>query len=152
MCVPTSQFFCSCVQNFELQVDVLLRSIDSFQTVLHESIVYNVLRSYKQHAWVSAEHAIPVDIHLYDRLFTHPSPAASSDGGSYREFMNPDSLRTLTQCVVELSLQDARPGDRFQFEREGYFCLDPQSSADRMVFNRTVTLRDSWAKVEQQYR
>ena len=102
--------------------------------------------------WVSAEHAIPVDIHLYDRLFTHPSPAASSDGGSYREFMNPDSLRTLTQCVVELSLQDARPGDRFQFEREGYFCLDPQSSADRMVFNRTVTLRDSWAKVEQQYR
>ena len=102
--------------------------------------------------WVSAEHAIPVDIHLYDRLFTHPSPGASSDGGSYRDFMNPDSLRTLTQCVVEPSLLDARPGDRFQFEREGYFCLDPQSSADRMVFNRTVTLRDSWAKVEQQYR
>ena len=103
--------------------------------------------------WVSAEHAIPVDVHLYDRLFTHPSPGTSSDdGGAYRDFMNPDSLRTLTQCVVEASLLDARPGDRFQFEREGYFCLDPQSSADRLVFNRTVTLRDSWAKVEQQYR
>ena len=102
--------------------------------------------------WVSAEHAIPVDVHLYDRLFTHPSPGTSSDGGTYRDFMNPDSLRTLTRCVVESSLLDARPGDRFQFEREGYFCLDPQSSADRLVFNRTVTLRDSWAKVEQQYR
>ncbi len=102
--------------------------------------------------WVSAEYAVPVDVHLYDRLFTHPSPGTSSDGGTYRDFMNPDSLRTLTQCVVEPSLLDARPGDRFQFEREGYFCLDPQSSADHLVFNRTVTLRDSWAKVEQQYR
>jgi glutaminyl-tRNA synthetase len=101
--------------------------------------------------WVSAEHAIPVDVHLYDRLFTHPTPT-SSDGATYRDFMNPDSLRTLTRCVVESSLLDARPGDRFQFEREGYYCLDPQSSADRLVFNRTVTLRDSWSKVEQQYR
>jgi glutaminyl-tRNA synthetase len=101
--------------------------------------------------WVSAKHAVEAEIRLYDRLFNHPSPDASKDGKDYKEHLNPDSLRTLTHCYLEPSLADAELGDHFQFEREGYFCLDPmQAEGGKPIFNLTVTLRDSWAKIEQQ--
>lgn len=105
--------------------------------------------------WVSASHGLPAEVRLYDRLFAVPSPG--SKGADYLQQINPDSLRTLTHCYVEPSLAEARPGDGYQFEREGYFCLDPlkqvshqsgDHSAGMLVFNRTVTLRDTWAKIE----
>ena len=103
--------------------------------------------------WVSVRMGIPAEVRLYDRLFNHPMPDADREAESFLVHLNPDSLLTLTQAVVEPSLAHAEPGDRFQFEREGYFCLDTQdSTAERPVFNRTVTLRDSWAKIEQQGR
>jgi glutaminyl-tRNA synthetase len=100
--------------------------------------------------WVSARYGIPAELRLYDRLFSHPTPDAAGEGGDYKAHLNPDSLRTLTQCYLEPSLATAQPDDCFQFEREGYFSVDPDHSHDRPVFNRTVTLRDSWAKIEQQ--
>jgi len=97
--------------------------------------------------WVSAKHAIPAEVRLYDRLFTHPTPDATKDGSDYKDHINPDSLRTLTHCFLEQSLSDAKPGEQFQFEREGYFCLDAaQQGGSAPVFNRTVTLRDTWGK------
>jgi len=103
--------------------------------------------------WVSVGLGIPAEVRLYDRLFSHPMPDADREAESFLVHLNPDSLLTLTQAVVEPSLAQAEPGDRFQFEREGYFCLDTQdSTAEQPVFNRTVTLRDSWAKIEQQGR
>ena len=99
--------------------------------------------------WVSAAHAVTAEVRLYDRLFTRPAPDVVGD---YKDYLNPESLLTLTQCVIEPSVRDMRPGDRFQFEREGYFCLDQEADAEHPVFNRTVTLRDSWAKIEQQQR
>ena len=103
--------------------------------------------------WVSARHGVAVEVRLYDRLFSHPAPDNAKDGRNYREHLNPDSLRTLTGCIVEPDLAGAGPGERYQFEREGYFCVDPVlSREDHLVFNRTVTLRDSWAKIEQQQK
>jgi len=103
--------------------------------------------------WVSAEYGVEAEVRLYDRLFGHPVPDAAKEDKDYREYINPDSLRTITQSVVEPTLAEAKPGDRFQFEREGYFCVDLQQSPDApMVFNRTVTLRDSWAKIEAQQK
>jgi len=99
--------------------------------------------------WVSARHGIEAEVRLYDRLFNHPSPDAARDGTDYRDHLNPESLLTLTHCYLEASLAGAKPGQRFQFEREGYFCVDPEHSHDQPIFNRTVTLRDSWAKIEQ---
>ena len=100
--------------------------------------------------WLSARHAVPVEMRLYDRLFSHPTPDNSKDGKDYKAHINPDSLHTLTQCYVEPSLADVRPGETFQFEREGYFCVDPLRLPDgKAVFNRTVTLRDTWAKIEK---
>ena len=101
--------------------------------------------------WVSARHGVEAEVRLYDRLFNHPSPGASKDGKDYLEHLNPESLLTLTHCYLEASLAEAEPGERFQFEREGYFCVDPDHSHNRPIFNRTVTLRDSWAKIEQKY-
>jgi len=98
--------------------------------------------------WVSAKHAVEAEVRLYDRLFNHPTPDNSKDGKTYVDHINPDSLRTLTQCYLEPTLTDAKPGDRFQFEREGYYSLDPMHQAgNKPVFNRTVTLRDTWAKI-----
>ena len=97
--------------------------------------------------WVSAEHAANVQVRLYDRLFTVENPAGDKERRDYREFLNPDSLKVLDNCQVEPSLLSAKPGDRFQFERNGYFCVDPDSSSEKLVFNRTVTLRDTWAKI-----
>jgi len=102
--------------------------------------------------WVSARHGVLAEVRLYDRLFSHPAPGTDKTT-DFRDQLNPDSLRTLTRCVVEPSLADAAPGSRFQFEREGYFCLDTvEAAADRLVFNRTVTLRDSWARIEAQHK
>ena len=99
--------------------------------------------------WVSAVDALAAEIRLYDRLFNHPNPDRA--GGDFRDHLNPDSLRTLTHCYLEASLADAQPGQRFQFEREGYFCLDSEHlTGDRPVFNRTITLRDTWAKIAGQ--
>jgi glutaminyl-tRNA synthetase len=99
--------------------------------------------------WVSARHGIEAEVRLYDRLFNHPSPDAARDGTDYSDHLNPESLLTLTRCYLEPSLTGAKPGERFQFEREGYFCVDPEHSHEQPIFNRTVTLRDSWAKIEQ---
>ncbi len=104
--------------------------------------------------WVSARHALEAEIRLYDRLFTHPTPDAAREADKdYKTYINPESLRTLTRCRLEPALAEARPGDRFQFEREGYFCLDEAHiSGDKPVFNRVVTLRDTWAKIEKQQK
>ena len=99
--------------------------------------------------WVSAKHAISAEIRLYDRLFTHPTPDNSKDGKGYTDHINPDSLRTLTHCYLEINLAGAEVGEGFQFEREGYFTLDATKTSDgRPVFNRTITLRDTWAKMQ----
>jgi glutaminyl-tRNA synthetase len=100
--------------------------------------------------WVSAAHAAQAEVRLYDRLFAVANPDAEAEkaGADFSAFLNPDSLRTLTTCYVEPSLAKAAPESRFQFERLGYFCVDAvDSSANKLVFNRTVTLRDTWAKI-----
>ncbi len=97
--------------------------------------------------WVSAQHAIEAEVRLYDRLFSVPNPLDAGEGKTYLDYLNPDSLQVLRGCKLEPSLAEARPGERFQFERKGYFCVDPDSAPGRLVFNRTVTLRDSWAKL-----
>jgi glutaminyl-tRNA synthetase len=100
--------------------------------------------------WVSAPHAIPVEVRLYDHLFTRPNPSDDEGGLDFKAFINPHSLRTLTSCRVEPSLAGAEPGSRYQFERMGYFCADlADSRKDHLVFNRTVTLRDEWAKIQK---
>jgi len=93
--------------------------------------------------WVSAAHAVQAEVRLYDRLFNHPTPDDGKDGIDFKERLNPESLVLLKQCMLEPSLADVELGERFQFEREGYFCRDA-GSPDELVFNRTVTLRDSW--------
>lgn len=99
--------------------------------------------------WVSAAHSLQVEVRLYDRLFLKENP--EERGADFRDSLNPDSLVTLTSCRVEPSLKGARPGSRYQFERQGYFCVDSvDSTPEAPVFNRTVTLRDSWAKIEKQ--
>jgi len=101
--------------------------------------------------WVSARFGLPAEIRLYDRLFSHPTPDATRDGKNYKEYINSDSLHTLTRCVVEPALEGSLPGESFQFEREGYFCRDTRlGTGSNLVFNRTVTLRDSWARIEGQ--
>ncbi len=99
--------------------------------------------------WVSAEHAVEAEVRLYDRLFTVPNPADDKEGRDYKEFLNPNSLEVLTGCRLEPGVAAAKPGDRMQFERLGYFAVDPDSSAGHLVFNRTVTLRDTWARIEK---
>jgi glutaminyl-tRNA synthetase len=98
--------------------------------------------------WVSAAHAVAAEARLYDRLFTNLTPGDEADGGNWRTSLNPASLEVLT-CQVEPALAAVRPGDRFQFERLGYFCVDRGSAPGRPVFNRTVTLKDTWARVSQ---
>ena len=99
--------------------------------------------------WVSAAHAVPATVRLYDRLFLKENPDDVPDDADFMDNVNPSSLQTLTACRVEPSLAHAAPGDRFQFERQGYFCLDPDSAHGALVFNRTIGLRDTWAKIEQ---
>jgi len=99
--------------------------------------------------WVSAQHAIPIEVRLYDRLFQRENPDEAEEGADFLSNLNPNSLETLANCYVEPSLAGAQPGSRYQFERQGYFCVDPDSSNGKLVFNRTVGLKDSWAKIEK---
>jgi len=98
--------------------------------------------------WVSARHALEAEVRLYDHLFTKEDPGDVEEGQDYTANLNPDSLKTVT-ALVEPSLAGAAPGARCQFERLGYFCVDPDSTAGKPVFNRTVTLRDTWAKIQK---
>jgi glutaminyl-tRNA synthetase len=99
--------------------------------------------------WVSAAHALRAEVRLYDHLFSKENPDDVAEGEDFTDYINPDSLKVLTECRVEPGLAEAKPGDRFQFERQGYFCVDLDSTAGHLVFNRTVSLRDTWAKIEQ---
>ncbi len=96
--------------------------------------------------WVSCSHAVPAEVRLYDHLFTVPNPGAEGD---WRDELNPRSEEVLRRCFVEPSLHSAEAGSRYQFERLGYFCVDPDSTSERLVFNRSVTLRDTWAKIQK---
>jgi glutaminyl-tRNA synthetase len=101
--------------------------------------------------WVSEAHSIPAEVRLYDRLFRVPNPLGES--GDFAEYLNPKSLEILKSCRVEPSLKGAARGNRYQFERVGYFCLDSVESSDQaLVFNRTVTLRDSWARISESFK
>jgi glutaminyl-tRNA synthetase len=97
--------------------------------------------------WVSAQHAVAVEVRVYDRLFNDPDPAGHKDK-DFKDFLNPDSLQLIRDAYVEPSLQGAEPLQPFQFMRKGYYCLDPDSTEDKMIFNQTVTLRDTWAKIK----
>ena len=98
--------------------------------------------------WVSAAHAVPAEVRLYDRLFTAEDPMDVAEGGDWRDTLNPDSLEVLAGARVEPGLADVAPGTRLQFERLGYFCADPDGHPGAPVFNRTVGLKDSWSKIE----
>ncbi len=99
--------------------------------------------------WLSAKDAIKAEVRLYDHLFTEANPDDVPEGKKFTDFLNPDSLKILDNCFIEPSVANAKPLDRFQFERLGYFCVDPDSKAGQLVFNRTATLRDEWAKIKQ---
>ena len=99
--------------------------------------------------WVSAQHAVDAEVRLYDRLFTVENPLSVVDGKDFTDTINPNSLEVLKGCKLEPALASAQPGERFQFERLGYFCVDSDSSTDEMVFNRTIALRDTWAKINK---
>jgi glutaminyl-tRNA synthetase len=99
--------------------------------------------------WVSAKHAIPAEVRLYEHLFKNQNPEDVPDGENFKSNLNPNSLEVLTNCRAEPSLANAAPLSRYQFERLGYFCADHDSSKKLLVFNRTVTLRDEWAKIQK---
>jgi glutaminyl-tRNA synthetase len=96
--------------------------------------------------WVSVQHAAKAEVRLYEQLFTVENPDVGEDIST---ILNPNSLEVLTDCWLEPSLADAQPGDKFQFERNGYFCADLDTAPGKPVFNRTVTLKDTWAKIEK---
>jgi glutaminyl-tRNA synthetase len=100
--------------------------------------------------WVSAAHALDAEVRLYEHLFTNPDPNDVPEGEDFTVNLNPDSLTVLTHCKIEPSLAGKEPGYVLQFERQGYFCVDPDSTPERLVFNRTVALRDTWVKIQQQ--
>jgi glutaminyl-tRNA synthetase len=100
--------------------------------------------------WVSAAHSLQAEVRLYDHLFVKANPSDEKESVDFKTYLNPNSLETLTSCRVEPSLAGAAPGSRYQFERQGYFCVDTKDSSDEaLVFNRTVTLRDTWAKIKK---
>ena len=99
--------------------------------------------------WVSATHSLPAEARLYGHLFTNQNPDDVEEDEDFKSNLNPNSLEVLKDCRVEPSLAEAAPLSRYQFERLGYFCVDPDSSNDKLVFNRTVTLRDPWAKIQK---
>ena len=98
--------------------------------------------------WVSAAHALPAEVRLYDNLFVKEDPNEVEEGHDFTENLNPDSLQVLHDCKIEPSVRDAEPGTKYQFERLGYYCVD-RDSGDKLVFNRTIGLRDTWAKIEK---
>jgi glutaminyl-tRNA synthetase len=97
--------------------------------------------------WVSAPHAISAEVRLYDHLFSKPNPDDVDPGRTYLDNLNPNSLQVIDKAQLEPSVSSARVSDRFQFERLGYFCVDSDSQPNALVFNRTVQLRDTWAKI-----
>jgi len=99
--------------------------------------------------WVSTKHAVSAEVRLYEKLFTKSDPNDYAEGGSFLDNLNPDSLEVIADAKLEPSLAEARVGEPFQFERVGYFCLDPESANGKLVFNRTLSLKDSWAKIEK---
>jgi glutaminyl-tRNA synthetase len=99
--------------------------------------------------WVSAEHAIDAEVRLYDNLFTKENPSEVAEGQDFTANLNPNSLEVVNAAKLEPSLRDAKPGSRYQFERLGYFSVDPDTTPQKLVFNRTVALRDTWAKIEK---
>jgi glutaminyl-tRNA synthetase len=99
--------------------------------------------------WVSVPHAVPAEVRLYETLLAESPSRSEGEQQDSQPLVNPDSLHVLSSCRAEPSLQQAIIGSRFQFERQGYFCLDPDSHDQKLVFNRTVPLRDSWAKIEK---
>lgn len=99
--------------------------------------------------WVSAKHALKAEVRLYEHLFNKENPEEAEEGKTFLDNMNPNSLEVLTDCLVEPSLKDAKPNNKFQFLRQGYFSVDPDTKDGRLVFNRTVTLKDTWAKIEK---
>jgi glutaminyl-tRNA synthetase len=99
--------------------------------------------------WLSAPHAIEAEVRLYSHLFNSENPDDVEEGTDFKSNLNPNSLEVLTGCKVEPSLADAKPMSRYQFERLGYFCVDPDSSKGKLIFNRTVTLRDEWARIQK---
>ena len=98
--------------------------------------------------WVSAKHALDAEVRLYDKLFTMEDPLSQKDK-DFKELLNPDSLKVLKNCKVEPAVDGLKPGDRFQFERLGYFCVD-KVGGEVTIINRTATLRDTWAKIQKQ--
>ena len=98
--------------------------------------------------WVSASHAVNGEVRMYDRLFSVPNPNKVEEGKTYLDHLNPDSLTIHTICKLEPSLVNAQPGQQFQFERKGFYCADLDSRPGKPVFNLTVPLRDTWAKIE----
>jgi glutaminyl-tRNA synthetase len=99
--------------------------------------------------WVSAAHAIQAEIRLYDKLFTKSDPGQLAEGEDFTDHLNPDSLEILLDAKLEPSLATAQVEDRYQFERVGYFCVDPDSTPAHLVFNRTLPLKDTWARIEK---
>ena len=99
--------------------------------------------------WVSAAEALDADIRLYEKLFNTPNPNMVEEGKDFTASLNPNSFELVQGCKLEQTLVNAKPGERYQFERLGYFCVDPDSTSSRLVFNRTVALKDTWAKIEQ---
>ena len=97
--------------------------------------------------WVSAQHAVDAEVRLYDRLYTKEDPMNMPEGQTFLDALNPEALVVLTGCKLEPALAEGTPSDRFQFERVGYFCVDYDSRTDRLIFNRTISLRDTWAKI-----
>ena len=99
--------------------------------------------------WVSAAHAVEAEVRLYDHLFSKENPDDLAEGEDYKDHLNPGSREVLAGCRLEPGLTAAAPGDRYQFERVGYFCVDPDAAAGAPVFNRTVGLRDTWARIQK---
>ncbi len=99
--------------------------------------------------WVSADHAVDAEVRIYDHLFSTEDPDDVPDGGTFIDNLNPESLVVLKSCKLEQGLDQAKPGERFQFLRQGYFCVDPDSPPEAPVFNRTVALRDTWSRMDQ---
>ena len=99
--------------------------------------------------WVSVRHAVEAEVRLYDRLFRVKDPQEITDGGDFEAALNPDSLVVRPTCYVEPGLEGAKPESRYQFERLGYYCVDPDSTPEKLVFNRTITLRDTWARMQK---
>jgi glutaminyl-tRNA synthetase len=99
--------------------------------------------------WVADGHCLPAEVRLYDRLFSRENPLKTLDGEDFTDSLNPDSLEILQNCLVEDHVRDAKPGYVCQFERNGYFCVDPGSTSESLVFNRTMTLKDSWARQQK---